>query len=349
MAVCPGFRRRTLGGQSSTVESIAFSPDGTRLLSGSRDKTLKLWDAMTGKLLPSFDHFEQVQSYFAKALEVVGSGLVATLTDEQVTEANIAAAFGRIGTDAKPGDVFVLFLGGHGKSIAGRYYYYPQTLDFAAGQTVERQGIGQDEWQAWLAKVDAQKKLLILDTCESGSAGGLVRGADSTRQAAMDQLQYATGENLIAASRQAAYEGYQGHGVLTYALLEAFNKKDGTSVKVGSLADYVDDRVPAITQQLFGIYQKPIRKLSGNDFPIGVSAAVLTAGAEAGIPKTLTHVLIRSERVREKPVADAQGERELKPAYEVRVVEFVAGGWAIIARDGEKLGYVPVEALAERQ
>jgi WD40 repeat protein len=296
-------------------------------------------------------------SDFANALKVVGSGLFAevkveTLTDEQVTEANIAAAFARVGADAKPWDVFVLFLGGHGTSIAGHYYYYPQSLDFAAGQAVEGYGLGQDQWQAWLASIDAQKKLLILDTCESGAAAALVRGADSARQTAMDQLQYATGEDLIAASRQAAYEGYQGHGVLTYALLEAFNKTGASTaddrIRVGSLADYVDERVPAITHQLFGVYQRPFRKLSGDDFPIGVRAAVLTPGTE-GIPKSPTHVLIRAELVRERASQDAPGDRQLSPGIQVRVVEFTTDAWAIIAREGEKLGYVPAAALAPLQ
>src|SRR5262245_52389656 len=43
----------------------------------------------------------------------------------------------------------------------------------------------------------------------------------------MSPARHATGQNLIAASRQAAYEGYKGHGVLTYALLEALHKSDG--------------------------------------------------------------------------------------------------------------------------
>lgn len=247
----------------------------------------------------------------------------------------------------------MLFLGGHGKSIAGRYYYYPQSIDFSAGHTVEKQGIGQDKWQAWLGSISAQKTLLVLDTCESNSAAGLVRGADSARQTAMDQLQYATGHNLIAAASQAAYEGYRGHGILTYALLEALDQKvdNGTDdrVKVGVLANHVDERVPQISQQLLGIVQRPIRKLSGNDFPIGIRRPVLgTAGDRPTILTTPTHVLVRSELVREGTAPDAPVGRTLAPGTQVRAVEFV-GTWVVIARDGEKLGYVSADALARLQ
>jgi len=36
---------------SDTIWSVAFSPDGTKIVSGSRDKTIKVWDS--GALLPS--------------------------------------------------------------------------------------------------------------------------------------------------------------------------------------------------------------------------------------------------------------------------------------------------------
>src|SRR5262245_35631260 len=39
----------TLKGHKAQVCSVAYSPDGKTLASGSHDKTIKLWDARTGK------------------------------------------------------------------------------------------------------------------------------------------------------------------------------------------------------------------------------------------------------------------------------------------------------------
>lgn len=294
---------------------------------------------------------------FARALQVVGSTLFTevksiALTDEQVSEAGISAAIDKIAQEAKPDDVFVLFLGGHGKSIAGRYYYYPQTLDFAANQSVEQNGIGQDKWEAWLAKIAVQKSLLVIDTCEGDAFRGS-RGSDAARQTAMVQLQRATGRNVISAARDAAYEGYHGHGVLTYAILEALDIKTthggDDRVRVNWLADYIEQRVPEISKLNFGVEQLPTRKLTGNDFPIGIRQTVLDINSEKdSIPKEPTHVLIRTELLRGRPSADAPGSRQLTAGTLVRAVEF-AGAWVIIARDGQKLGYVPADALARLQ
>ena len=39
---------------------VEFSPDGGRILTASIDKTAKLWDAASGKLIASFDHRDGV-------------------------------------------------------------------------------------------------------------------------------------------------------------------------------------------------------------------------------------------------------------------------------------------------
>ena len=56
--MCCGFRLvwqvRTLAGHSGIVFSVAFSPDGTRLVSGSLDGFVKIWDVATGAEVRSF-------------------------------------------------------------------------------------------------------------------------------------------------------------------------------------------------------------------------------------------------------------------------------------------------------
>ena len=45
---------RTFAGHIGDVNSVAFSPDGRTALSGSSDKTLKLWEVATGKEIRTF-------------------------------------------------------------------------------------------------------------------------------------------------------------------------------------------------------------------------------------------------------------------------------------------------------
>jgi WD40 repeat protein len=54
---------RTFEGHSHAVRSVAFSPDGRRVLSGSEDNTMKLWDVATGALVRTFEgHSGRVHS-----------------------------------------------------------------------------------------------------------------------------------------------------------------------------------------------------------------------------------------------------------------------------------------------
>ncbi|KIJ49040.1 hypothetical protein M422DRAFT_205279 [Sphaerobolus stellatus SS14] len=54
----------TLTGHTCWVRSVAFSPDGQRVVSGSHDKTIRIWNAHTGELVsgPFEGHTDQVTS-----------------------------------------------------------------------------------------------------------------------------------------------------------------------------------------------------------------------------------------------------------------------------------------------
>ena len=52
----------TLSGHTSLISSLVYSSDGTFLVSGSYDKTIKLWDVQTGGVIKTFSHTKDVNS-----------------------------------------------------------------------------------------------------------------------------------------------------------------------------------------------------------------------------------------------------------------------------------------------
>jgi WD40 repeat protein/tRNA A-37 threonylcarbamoyl transferase component Bud32 len=74
--------QRTLRGHTSRVTSVAFSPDGNRLASGSADNTVKVWDARTGlETLTLKGHSGQVNCV---AFSPDGKRLVSSSDDDTI-------------------------------------------------------------------------------------------------------------------------------------------------------------------------------------------------------------------------------------------------------------------------
>lgn len=75
-------------GHTSSVAAVAFSPDGTLIASGSLDKTIKLWSAVSGKELKTLrGHAEMVNSI---AFSPDGKTLVSCSVDQTVKLWNVA-------------------------------------------------------------------------------------------------------------------------------------------------------------------------------------------------------------------------------------------------------------------
>lgn len=197
-----------------------------------------------------------------------GAVSIHPLTNDQVTAANLKAKIAELAPRVRPIDVFVLYLAGHGKAFDGDYHFIPWETRYTNEAALRAQSLDQERLRQLLAQIPARKTLLLLDTCNSGAFTG--RGIDE--KSAIDRLSKVTGRAVLAASasEQMALEGYQGHGVFTYALLEGLLKAAGPDgfVEVSKLADFIEDTVPTITKQRWGYEQFPMRDLKGQTFPI---------------------------------------------------------------------------------
>lgn len=295
---------------------------------------------------------------FAQAMQKAGAGLfqsvnVVTLLDKDVTEAKLDAAFSAMGAAVKSQDVFLFFLAGHGKTVEGKYYFIPQDFRFQGDDPIRSGGIDQDRWQEWAARVKAKKSVMIYDTCESGSLTE-TRSVDAAmaQSAAVERLTRAMGRTILSASTDdaPALEGYQGHGVMTFAMLDALGQADSNgnaTIEVTELANWLDVKVPEISAAAFGMRQVPQMSIKGSDFALASRVSVLDASSES-FPATLTHVVAGGTEVLDAPNGATLMQIEQGGFTGVYKIEDNAG-FARIAKDGKALGWVAAAALTPLQ
>jgi Caspase domain len=178
---------------------------------------------------------------------------------------------------AQTEDVFVFYVAGHGVNFEDKGYHM---LTADVGQTsdkaIQERSISTKELQSAIYDVPSLKKVVLLDTCQSGGgldATKLIRPRGLDDRDMVKELNRKSGAVVLAAaeSQQDAMEGYQGHGIFTFVLLEALRGKADTKgdgfVSTHQLLEYIPDRTYTLAQQAFnGKKQWP--STSGKDgFP----------------------------------------------------------------------------------
>jgi WD40 repeat protein len=278
------------------------------------------------------DHYEDV--------------IVTHVLDRDATATKLDQVFTDLATKVRPRDVFLFFAAGHGKTLDGRYYFLPQDLRYHTDQSLVRDAIGQDKLQAWFARILAKKAVLMFDTCEAGSLTerGKTRGG-LEQKAAVGRLIQATGRATLTASSatQEAYEGHGGHGVFTFALLDALARGDLNSnglVELTELIQHVDGLVPAITEKRWGARQFPQMDAYGANFPLARQVEALAPAHDDAIiiPVKPTHVSPELLQIFKEAGGNSAVVQQLPPFTTVTLVK-IEPGWVLIARDGKLLGY----------
>ena len=291
------------------------------------------------------------------ALKEAGKGyyedvIVSQVLDRDATAAKLDQVFTELAARVRPRDVFLFFAAGHGKTLDGRYYFLPYDLRYHTDQSLVRGAIGQDRLQAWFARILAKKAVLMFDTCEAGSLTDRAKTRGGLeRKAALGRLIQATGRATLTATTatQEAYEGYGGHGVFTFALLDAIARADLNSnglVELAELIQHVDGLVPAITEQRWGAQQFPQMDAYGSNFPLVRQVAALAPTPDDAIiiPVKPTHVSTELLQIFKEAGGAGGIVQQLAPFTTVTLVKS-DGGWVLIARDGKALGYAAAAKL----
>ena len=200
---------------------------------------------------------EAVQgSYLAKNKNSFNHIHKYNLYDSNVSKEALTKTFDEISKKIKYGDTFLLYIAGHGTYKDGKYQLIPYKIS---------KKISIDFLKENLSKIYTNKYLVLLDTCKSGAAIDSIYNEATKNRLAHDSAKI----NYIVSSsaNQVALEGYKGHGVFTYSVIDALKNND--KLNVFKLANIVTDTVPRISKEKFHFKQIPQVKLNRNFSLIG--------------------------------------------------------------------------------
>ncbi|MEN8220483.1 MAG: caspase family protein [Pseudomonadota bacterium] len=183
--------------------------------------------------------------------------LTKTLTERNATRGNLVETVNSFFEPAKPGDIAILFISGHGMNTEQGYYFLTYDAD---PDQLENTGASWKIFNA-ISHFNAHV-LLLVDTCHAGNISG---NSDWQARASADPNQFSQEANLhnvlVFASSSGAGVSQEddswGHGAFTRALIDGLSGGAADNkgmVYIDTLRRYVSTRV----QKLTGGHQRPV-------------------------------------------------------------------------------------------
>lgn len=204
---------------------------------------------------------------------------VVQLTDASATRTGLLDAMAALQRRTNPEDTVVIFLSGHGViGESGAWYLLAADTTVLNEDRYAKTAISGANLAEILRALPAQKVVMLIDSCHAGAAlnpvGGVrMRAVERVEtDQALVRLARSAGVFLIGGSsreRLAAEADRFGHGLFTYALLEALGGKAPCSpVTAACLQDWTERRLPDLYREIGQGEQFPAIFRLGDDFPL---------------------------------------------------------------------------------
>jgi WD40 repeat protein len=208
--------------------------------------------------------------------------------DNPTTKKNIENTFAEVKKKAKPDDIVLVYLSGHGVTWGGENGDFLYLTNEASSKDADgykdpvirqMQTISTKEFTSWLNDIPALKQVMIIDACGSGKAvDNLIakRDIDASQIKAIDRMKDRTGLYIIsgcAADAESYESSIYGQGLLTYAILESMKGaalKENKYVDIYSMLDHAREQVPKFARGLGGIQTPQLLMPRGGSFDIGI-------------------------------------------------------------------------------
>jgi hypothetical protein len=191
------------------------------------------------------------------------------VTGACTTRTEILAALDSIRSAVSQDDALFLYLAGHGKMTNDGFVFFPDEVASSDGrESGTSLSLTAHELGAKLAEVSVERKIVVVDACESGAS------VSQIEKAILETASKGTSVQVLAASAASedAMEVEElGHGVLTAAFLSEFQAAIASGGEVN--AGFLLDRVAKSAARLARKYDKsgpqvPVYRPLGNDFTL---------------------------------------------------------------------------------